>query len=56
MDLLEQLDLTDAVEQIDHTAVRTLDAVIHGVRITPVDFGALHVGTVGCGSCRSGTC
>jgi 2-polyprenyl-6-methoxyphenol hydroxylase-like FAD-dependent oxidoreductase len=44
MDLLEQLDLTDAVEQIEHTAVRTLDAVIHGVRITPVDFGALQGG------------
>jgi 2-polyprenyl-6-methoxyphenol hydroxylase-like FAD-dependent oxidoreductase len=44
MDLLEQLDLTEAVEKIDHTAVRTLDAVIHGVRITPVDFGALQGG------------
>ena len=49
MDLLEQLDLTAAVEEIEHTAVRTLDAVIHGVRITPVDFGALQGG---CGRLR----
>ena len=45
MDLLQQLDLVDAVEKIQHTAVRTLDAVIHGVRITPVDFGALQGGS-----------
>lgn len=44
MDLLEQLGLTEAVQEIEHTAVRTLDAVIHGVRITPVDFGALQRG------------
>lgn len=44
MDLLEQLGLADAFEQIEHTAVRTLDSVIHGVRLTPVDFGALHRG------------
>src|SRR3978361_70136 len=41
MDLLEQLGLTDALEAIEHTAVRTLDSVIHGIRITAVDFGAL---------------
>ncbi|MET3807818.1 2-polyprenyl-6-methoxyphenol hydroxylase-like FAD-dependent oxidoreductase [Nakamurella sp. UYEF19] len=44
MDLLEQLALTEAFEAIEHTAVRTLDSVIHGVRITAVDFGALQGG------------
>ena len=45
MDLLEQLGLTAALEDIEHTAVRTLDSVIHGVRLTPVDFGALEGGS-----------
>lgn len=45
MDLLEQLGLSDDFHSIAHTAVRTLDSVIHGVRITAVDFGALQGGT-----------
>ncbi len=45
MDLLEQLGLTDSLEDIEHTAVRTLDSVIHGVRLTPVDFGVLQRGS-----------
>lgn len=44
MHLIEQLGLTEAFEAIEHTAVRTLDSVIHGVRITAVDFGALQGG------------
>ena len=44
LDLLEQLDLLDGLENIDHTSVTTLDVVLKGVRVTAVNFGLLRRG------------
>lgn len=44
LDVLHQLGLIDRLDAIPHSSVTTLDAVIKGVRITPVDFGSLRGG------------
>jgi 2-polyprenyl-6-methoxyphenol hydroxylase-like FAD-dependent oxidoreductase len=44
LDLIDQLGLTDRLERIPHTSVSSLDAVVKGVRFTPVDFRSLHRG------------
>ena len=44
LDVLGQLGLAEALDKIPHTSVASLDAVIKGVRITPVSFRSLRRG------------
>lgn len=44
LDLLDQLGLLERLNQIPHTSVSSLDAVVKGVRVTPVDFSSLRRG------------
>lgn len=45
IDLLGELGLKQAFLALPHTAIRTLDVVVSGNRIRPVDFTTLHGGT-----------
>ena len=42
IDLIDQLGLRERFDAIGQSAVRTLDVVVNGNRLTPVDFGRLH--------------
>ena len=44
LDVLEQLGLRSRLDGIPHTSVSSLDAVVKGVRMTPVSFSSLHRG------------
>ncbi len=44
LDVLQQLGLRQRLEDIPHTSVSSLDAVIRGVRTTPVSFRSLRHG------------
>jgi 2-polyprenyl-6-methoxyphenol hydroxylase-like FAD-dependent oxidoreductase len=44
VDLIDQLGLQDRFDSIPHTSVASVDAVIKGVRFTPVDFRSLRRG------------
>jgi 2-polyprenyl-6-methoxyphenol hydroxylase-like FAD-dependent oxidoreductase len=44
VDLIDQLGLSERFAQIPHTSVASLDAVIKGVRFTPIDFRSLRRG------------
>ena len=44
IDVLNQLGLRSRLYAIEHTSVTTLDAVVKGVRITPIDFASLRRG------------
>jgi len=42
IDLVDQLGLRERFDAIRHSAVRTLDVVVNGNRVTPIDFAHLH--------------
>ncbi|MGA8994285.1 MAG: FAD-dependent oxidoreductase [Nocardioidaceae bacterium] len=42
IDLIDQLGLRERFDAIPQSAVRTLDVVVNGNRLTPVDFSHLH--------------
>lgn len=42
LQVLDELGLRDAFLTLPHTSVSTLDAVVDGTRVTPVDFDSLH--------------
>jgi 2-polyprenyl-6-methoxyphenol hydroxylase-like FAD-dependent oxidoreductase len=42
IDLIDQLGLRERFDAIGHSAIRTLDVVVNGNRLTPVDFSHLH--------------
>ncbi|HXR45536.1 MAG TPA: FAD-dependent monooxygenase, partial [Pseudolysinimonas sp.] len=42
LDIIDQLGLRERFDAIEHHSVTTLDGVIDGLRITPVDFSRLH--------------
>jgi 2-polyprenyl-6-methoxyphenol hydroxylase-like FAD-dependent oxidoreductase len=42
IDLIDQLGLRERFDAIPQSAIRTLDVVVNGNRLTPVDFGHLH--------------
>ena len=42
LQVLDELGLRDAFLTLPHTSVSTLDAVVDGTRITPVDFDSVH--------------
>lgn len=42
IDLVDQLGLRRRFDAIRQSAIRTLDVVVNGNRLTPVDFGRLH--------------
>lgn len=44
IDVLDQLGLQERMLAIEHTSVTTLDAVVKGVRFTPIDFATLRRG------------
>ena len=39
LDLIDQLGMREPFDAIPHTRVSTLDVVVNGVRLLPVDFG-----------------
>jgi 2-polyprenyl-6-methoxyphenol hydroxylase-like FAD-dependent oxidoreductase len=41
IDLIDQLGVRDRFDAIGHSAVRTLDVVVNGNRLTPIDFSHL---------------
>src|SRR5689334_3050231 len=44
IDLISQLGLTERFNKVPHTSVVSLDAVIKGVRVTPITFNSLRHG------------
>ena len=42
IDLLDQLGLREKFDAIPHSQIKTLDIVVNGNRLTPVDFSHLH--------------
>lgn len=42
IDLIDQLGLRERFDAIPHSRIRTLDVVVNGNRLTPVDFSKLH--------------
>ena len=42
IDLIDRLGLRERFDAIHQSAIRTLDVVVNGNRLTPVDFGHLH--------------
>ena len=42
IDLIDQLGLRERFDAIPQSAIRTLDVVVNGNRLTPVDFSHLH--------------
>ena len=42
IDLIDQLGLRERFDAIPHSEIRTLDVVVNGNRLTPVDFSKLH--------------
>ncbi len=42
IDLIDQLGLRERFDAIRQSTIRTLDVVVNGNRLTPVDFGRLH--------------
>jgi 2-polyprenyl-6-methoxyphenol hydroxylase-like FAD-dependent oxidoreductase len=42
VDLIDQLGLRERFDAIPHSAIRSLDVVVNGNRLTPIDFSHLH--------------